>query len=181
MSGKTWLWSQLGDLLFPMTPTSIDGMTIGATTPEPGTFTTATATTATIGTGGIVDQTSGIRGVVNTAQRLSLPVTAVASTAFTMSLPAGAMVIQAQVYTTTAYTGATVTIQIGATASASDYVSAVTIKTAGLHPLTLIEPGGSSIPLSSLPAPPNLFITITQTATYTNVGAAVLMVEYVLT
>lgn len=39
--GNTPLWSpQLGDVSFPMTPTSIDGMVIGGTTPAAGTFTT---------------------------------------------------------------------------------------------------------------------------------------------
>jgi hypothetical protein len=47
MTGKTTLWSApLGDVVFPMTPTSIDGMTIGATTPEPATVTTLHATGA---------------------------------------------------------------------------------------------------------------------------------------
>lgn len=38
MSGNTVLWSSAtGDVTFPITPTSIDGMTIGATTPGPAT------------------------------------------------------------------------------------------------------------------------------------------------
>ena len=38
MSGSTVLFSSAkGDVVFPITPTSIDGMTIGATTPEPAT------------------------------------------------------------------------------------------------------------------------------------------------
>jgi hypothetical protein len=41
---KTVLFSpSIGDVVFPMTPTSIDGMTIGANTPAAGTFTNVTA------------------------------------------------------------------------------------------------------------------------------------------
>jgi hypothetical protein len=44
MSGITTLWSSSkGDINFPMTPQSIDNMTIGATTPAPGTFTSLTS------------------------------------------------------------------------------------------------------------------------------------------
>lgn len=48
MSGKTTLFSSTtGDITFPITPTSIDGMVIGATTPAAGTFTALSATSIT--------------------------------------------------------------------------------------------------------------------------------------
>jgi hypothetical protein len=52
MSGTTTLFSsKTGDINFPMTPTSIDGMTIGSTTPEPGAFTNLAASGAVSGAG----------------------------------------------------------------------------------------------------------------------------------
>jgi len=52
MSGTTTLFSsKTGDINFPMTPTSIDGMTIGSTTPEPGAFTSLVASGAVSGAG----------------------------------------------------------------------------------------------------------------------------------
>lgn len=49
MSGTTTLWSsKTGDINFPITPTSMDSMTIGATTPEAGTFTNLSAQSITI-------------------------------------------------------------------------------------------------------------------------------------
>lgn len=132
-----------------------------------------------LGSGGLVDSASGLAGKAVAAQALALPVTATANTDFTMSLPPGAAVMSARVYTTTAYTGTGVTIQIGAAAAGSDYVSAVSIKSAGLVSLTLIEPGGAS-PLSALPAAPNLFVRVAQSGTPTAVGAAVLIVEYMI-
>lgn len=51
MSGKTILWSSSqGDITFPMTPTSMDGMTIGASTPAP-------AGVTNLSQNGIVNQT----------------------------------------------------------------------------------------------------------------------------
>lgn len=48
MSGKTILFSSAsGDVVFPITPTSIDSMAIGAGTPSTGAFTTLTATSFT--------------------------------------------------------------------------------------------------------------------------------------
>lgn len=52
MSGKTWFFGQLGDLLFPFTrpsgpgssnPGTIDNTTIGSSTPRPGSFTNLSA------------------------------------------------------------------------------------------------------------------------------------------
>lgn len=48
---KTVLFSSpIGDVVFPITPTSMDGMTIGANTPAAGTFTNVTASDLSIST-----------------------------------------------------------------------------------------------------------------------------------
>ena len=52
LAGTTNLWTtNNGCVNFPITPTSIDGMTIGAETPAPGNFTTLTSTSAPSGAG----------------------------------------------------------------------------------------------------------------------------------
>lgn len=53
MSGKTVLFSStVGDITFPITPTSIDAMTVGAGTPAAGTFTNLSASGTAAFTGG---------------------------------------------------------------------------------------------------------------------------------
>jgi hypothetical protein len=69
------------------------------------------------------------------SQRLNLPVTAIANTDFTMSIPPGCTLLSAVVYTSVAYTGATVTIQLGSSAGDSSYVAAISIKAVGMVPL----------------------------------------------
>jgi hypothetical protein len=75
--------------------------------------------TIQLGSGGIVDGVSGIAGRMDYIQTLMLPVTAVANTDFTMSVPPGATLLSATVYTSVAYTGATATIQIGNAAASA--------------------------------------------------------------
>jgi hypothetical protein len=134
------------------------------------------AGTLVLGPGGVTDGSSGISGRTDYIQKLSLPVTAVANTDFTMSIPAGATLLSAVVYTTTAYTGATATIQIGNAAAGAQYVAAVSIAPIGMVPLTLLAaqtPAFMSMPAAT----PNLFIRIVQT-TPTAVGAAMLVINY---
>src|SRR5438477_8287860 len=132
-----------------------------------------------LGSGGIVDGVSGLAGRMDYIQTLALPVTAVANTDFTMSIPPGATLLSAVVYTSVAYTGATATIQIGNAAAGAQYVAAVSIAPIGIVNLTLLA--AQTPALSSMPnASPNLFIRIVQTATFTAVGSAKLIINYVV-
>lgn len=104
------------------------------------------------------------------SQALNLPVTAVASTEFTMTLPP-CTIFRATTVTTTAYTGATVTIQLGTTLGGVDIVAATTIKAQGLFAHTVVAAGAKF-------AGGTVFIRAAQT-TPTAVGLGVLAVEYV--
>jgi hypothetical protein len=110
---------------------------------------------------------------------LSLVPTAAATTALALNLPTGATLLAANVYTTTAYTGTTVTVQAGSTVGAADYFAAsASIKSLGVVSNLTFATNVAGI--LSLPAgTPNFFVTITQTGP-TNVGAGQLVVEYVL-
>lgn len=130
-----------------------------------------------LGKGGIVDAASGIGAQPVTVQKLSLPVTAVANTDFTVSAPAGKTLLRATVYTGTAYTAGTdAKIEIGTSAGDQSYVAAATIAAIGVHALTLVAAGAAA--LASLPATPNLFVRVVQSGSATAVGAATLVLEY---
>jgi len=129
-----------------------------------------------LGTGGIIDAASGIAGGPVVVQKIALPVGANANTDIPpISVPAGKTLLRASVYTSTAYTGATVTIQIGTSAGDASYVAAATIAAIGVHSLALVAAAAAA--LAALPATPNLFVRIVQT-TPTAVGAATLVLEY---
>jgi hypothetical protein len=91
MSGSTTLWSSsIGDIKLPITPTSIDGMVIGATTPEAATFsglvgaqvyntnsgTSGIVLTAPNISGGFVEVDLGLTGAITTAINVQLPTVA---------------------------------------------------------------------------------------------------------
>jgi hypothetical protein len=138
-------------------------------------FGTLTAGTFTVGA--VTDKASGIVGKTDYFQRLSLPVTAVTNTDYTMSVPAGATIIWIAVYTTTAYTGTTANISIGNAAAGAQYVVATSIASIGIVQLTLVNAAAAA--LLSMPAgTPNLFIRIAQSTTPTAVGAGTLVVNY---
>lgn len=132
-----------------------------------------------IGSGGMVDAKSGIVGKVDYRQFLSLPVTATANTDYTMSLPTGALIMSAVVYTTVAYLAATdMKIQIGNAAADSSYVAATSVKALAVVPLTLANTAAAA--LASMPAgTPNLFIRMVQTGTASATGAATLVISYI--
>jgi len=143
--------------------------------PNIGNVTNPSFGTMTVGTQ--IDSASGIAGKTDYLQRLSLPVTAVTNTDYTMSLPTGATIISIAVYTTTAYTGTTANISIGSAAGGAQYVAATDISGIGVKQLTLVNAAAAS--LLSMPAgTPNLFIRIAQSTTPTAVGAAMLVVDY---
>jgi hypothetical protein len=130
-----------------------------------------------IGAGGLIDSISGISGKNDFVQRISLPVTAVTNTDYTMSVPAGATILTAAVYTTTAYTGTTANISIGSAAGGAQYVAATDIHAVGVVQLVLVNAAAAA--LLSMPAgTPNLFIRIAQSTTPTAVGAGVLVIDY---
>jgi hypothetical protein len=85
MSGNTTLFSStIGDVVFPITPTAIDGMTIGATTPEPITGTNIHATGTSIMDGAV----SGAGFVAAVKQVAGAGQTLVAKAVVLASLPA---------------------------------------------------------------------------------------------
>lgn len=135
------------------------------------------AQTLLLGPGGITDSKSGLAAKSVVVRKLSLPVTAVANTDFTLSIPAGATLIRAVVYTTTGYGAATnANLTIGTSAGNNAYVTAVDVKAVGVYALTLVAAAAADF--VSMPAPPNLFIRIAQVGTASATGAATLVVEY---
>jgi hypothetical protein len=141
-------------------------------------FTNFTAGTFNLGAGGVVDSTSGVAGRTDYIQMLMLPVTAVANTDFTMSVPVGCTLLSATVYTSVAYTAATdCKIQIGNVAAGAQYVAPVSIAAIGMVPLTLLA--AQTPAFLSMPAGfPNLFIRIVQSGAASAVGTAKLVINY---
>jgi hypothetical protein len=105
------------------------------------------------------------------SQAIPMPVTAVANTEFTLTLPP-CTIVRAQTVTTTAYTGNTVTAQLGTTLGGVDIVAATTIKAAGIFAHTVVAAGAKF-------AGGTVFVRVAQTATLTAVGLGTLSVEYV--
>lgn len=133
-----------------------------------------------LGKGGLIDAASGIGGRVQTAQRVAITVTAVANTDIpAVSIPQGATIESIRTFTTTAFTAVTdAQISVGATAGGQDYVALTTIKAIGIYSHTLVNAGAAA--LSVMPAPPNIFIRIVQTGGSTAVGAASVIINYLL-
>lgn len=135
--------------------------------------------TLILGKGGLVNGASGIAGKIVTSQALAMPVTAAATTDFTMSIPAGATLLRATVYTGTAYLAATdAKVSIGVSAGDQSYVAQTTVKAIGVYALTLVAAAAAA--LLAAPAAPNLFVRITQTGAFSATGAATLVVEYTI-
>jgi hypothetical protein len=166
------LWDpNIGNVANP----TLASATINSLTAPILTVTALTAPTLTVGS--VIDSASGIAGKTDFQQRLSLPVTAVTNTDYTMSVPVGATIMTIWVYTTTAYTGTTANISIGSAAAGAQYVAATDIHAVGIVQLTFAA--GGTAGLLSMPAgTPNLFIRIAQSTTPTAVGAATLVVDY---
>lgn len=131
-----------------------------------------------IGSGGVVDASSGLGGKGMLASRTIITVTAVANTDFSLSLPPGAQVLSAKNITTTAFTGATATLQLGSTLGASDIVAATDVKAAGYYTLAIAANAPAAI--AALGAAPNVFARLVQTATFTAVGKSTLVIEFVM-
>lgn len=133
-----------------------------------------------MGSGGIVDSASGIAGKARLSIRVPIAVTATANTDIAaISLPAGATLVAATVYTGTAFLAATdAKIEIGVSAGDASYVALTSIKAIGIVALTLVAAAAAA--LASLPAVPNIFVRIVQTGTTSATGAATLVLEYVM-
>lgn len=132
-----------------------------------------------LGTGGIVDAASGVGGRLQAAQRASLTVTAITNTDSVMSIPPGATIEAIRVFTTTAFTAVTdAQISIGNAAAGAQYVAAVSIKAVGIVNCTLVNAAAAA--LAAAPATPNIFIRIAQSGGNTAVGAATIVVSYLL-
>lgn len=130
-------------------------------------------------TSGIYDNASGIRMGVGGGIRLSLPVTAVATTDFTMSIPPGAAIDSLIVYTTTAYGAATdAKISVGSTVGGQEYVAQTSIKAGGVVSLSFAATTAAAAAMAVAPAVPNLNVRITQTGAASATGAAVLVASF---
>lgn len=132
--------------------------------------------------GGLFDGASGVGGAglssIQGVLRLPLAVTAVANTDFTAAIPTGATILSAAVYTTTLFTAASITLQIGNVAGGVQYVAATSIISVGIVQLTLVNAAAAA--LASFPAPTagaNVFVRLVQ-GTPTAVGAGLLEIEY---
>jgi hypothetical protein len=107
LAGNTVLFSsKSGDVVFPLTPTTIDSMAIGQTTPAPGTFTdlkanaviagqvyntdSQTATIVLTGadiSGAAIEVDLGLTGAITTAQNAQVPTLASLLTVLPSELP----------------------------------------------------------------------------------------------
>ena len=128
--------------------------------------------------GGLYDAHSGIAGSTVVAQRLAMTVTAVATTDFpAMSIPKGATLLRAFVYTGTAFTAGTdCKISIGTSAGDQSYVAQASVAAIGIVELTLVNAAAATL-LAAITAP-QFFVRLTQSGTATAVGAATLVLEY---
>jgi hypothetical protein len=128
--------------------------------------------------GGLVDKTSGIFADPVVSIKLAMTVTATANTDYAaVSIPAGATLLRATVYTGTAFLAATdAKISIGTSAGDQTYVAQASVKALGVVSLTLVAAAAAA--LLSVPAAPQLFVRITQTGTTSATGAATLVLEY---
>lgn len=111
-------------------------------------------------------------GTLVASRSTTITVTAVANTDFTEYLPTTATILRATVVTSTAFTGATVTLQIGTAVGGAQVVAATDIKAAGAVSLTYTAAG------FALTGAQTLYIRVVQT-TPTAVGAAKLLLEYI--
>lgn len=112
-------------------------------------------------------------GAIGSRSIASMPVTAVANTEFTVTVPAG-RVLRITQRTTTAYTGATATVQVGTTLGGADVVAAADITGIATRSLTLVN---ASVAAYSPFAGGTLFVRIAQT-TPTAVGAGHMVFEF---
>lgn len=113
-------------------------------------------------------------GVVPAQLILSLPVTAVANTDFTITLPSAVTITDLAVLTNTAYTGTTVTAQVGTTVGGAELAAATNIKPVGKNTLALLAP---AMPTAGFTEGTVLTVRVVQTGP-TAVGLGRLVLTY---
>lgn len=136
--------------------------------------------TLLLGGGGIVDSASGIAAKTVVAIRLSMMVTAAATTDYAaVAIPANATLLRATVYTGTAFLAATdAKVSIGTSAGDQSYVAQTSIKALGAVALALVAAAAAA--LLAAPTAPQLFVRITQTGAASATGTATLVLEYLV-
>lgn len=114
----------------------------------------------------------GARSTVTSAVFSTITPTANANTDSTVALPVGFRLLRLTVQTTTAFTGATATLQVGSAAGGAQYAAATDIKAVGSYTLTL-----TGAALTAVNAAGGvLYVRLAQT-TPTAVGSARLIIE----
>lgn len=114
-------------------------------------------------------------GTVSAVRVLPITVTATPNTDLTIAMPTGYMLQRIVTYTTTAFTGATVTAQVGTAAGGAQVVAAANIKAAGTVAHALVAGFlGTAMNMTAT----TLYVRVVQT-TETAVGAATMVFEYV--
>jgi hypothetical protein len=111
-------------------------------------------------------------GIVIASRTIDLVPTANANTDLSTYLPPCAQIVRASVLTGTAFTGATVTAQLGTTPGGSEIASATNVKSTGPVALTLNQAGINEA------GDKQVYARIAQT-TPTAVGFARLVIEYI--
>ena len=150
------------------------------TTASNGNFPIGAATAAAAGADTTVrawiDGQAALQPGALAGRTISLVPTAAANTDLTIPIPAG-HVLRILQRTTTAYTGATATVQVGTTAGGAEVVAAADIKAVASRALTLVDANTASFtPLAAS----TLYVRIAQT-TPTAVGAGLLIIEFLPT
>lgn len=114
----------------------------------------------------------GARSIVTSVVLSTITPTANASTDSTVALPVGYRLLRATVQTNVAFTGATVTLQIGSAAGGAQYVAATDIKAVGNYQLVLTTAAMAAINAAG----GVVYVRLAQT-TPTAVGSARLIIE----
>jgi hypothetical protein len=105
---------------------------------------------------------------------VTLTPTAAASTDYTVKVPKG-RIVRIVTQTDTAYTGNTVTAQVGTTSGGAEIVAAATVKSAGTVDHTLVAGAQNA----TIAADSTLYVRLAQTATVTAVGAGLMTITMV--
>jgi hypothetical protein len=112
--------------------------------------------------------------VAQLSRSLDIAVTATANTDLTIPNVPPCVIRNVSTITTTAFTGNTVTAQVGTAAGGVQIVAAVSVKSAGIVNHTVVAAG-------AVFAGGTLHVRIVQTATETAVGAATMVVDFIPT
>ena len=115
---------------------------------------------------------------VSAYRLVSIQAVAQANTDFTVALPLGARIVGIKHLTTTAYTGATATIQVGTSAGGTQIAAAQDIKASADTRIPLAA--GAAAPLTGTSAGGSVvYIRLVQ-GTPTAIGTGVVMIDYLM-